>query len=176
MKQSTTILNEAKPSSILLYSAPWNLILIKFKCSNCFITYKALIYSNFEILWKLKFLKLFDFFLNLMKFLKVWNFIKILNFNFFFNQKKFLKFWIFFFKFWTLNLFYIRLYFTVFLLARSNTRDIPFSNILISKKQFPCNKKSYCTLVQNQWMELLLHDPASVVDRIIHSCSDYKNN
>jgi hypothetical protein len=31
------------------------------------------------------------------------------------------------------------LYFTVFLLARSNTRDIPFSNILISKKQFLCN-------------------------------------
>ena len=37
--------------------------------------------------------------------------------------------------------YYIRLYFTVFLLARSNTRDIPFSNILISKKQFLCNKK-----------------------------------
>jgi hypothetical protein len=36
--------------------------------------------------------------------------------------------------------YYIRLYFTVFLLARSNTRDIPFSNILISKKQFLCNK------------------------------------
>jgi hypothetical protein len=46
--------------------------------------------------------------------------------------------------------YYIRLYFTVFLLARSNTRDIPFSNILISKKQFLCNKKAYCTLVQNQ--------------------------
>jgi hypothetical protein len=36
--------------------------------------------------------------------------------------------------------YYIRLYFTVFLLARSNTRDIPFSNILINKKQFLCNK------------------------------------
>jgi hypothetical protein len=48
----------------------------------------------------------------------------------------------------------IRLYFTVFLLARSNTRDIPFSNILISKKQFLCYKKAYCTLVQNQWMKL----------------------
>jgi hypothetical protein len=32
--------------------------------------------------------------------------------------------------------YYIRLYFTVFLLARSNTRDIPFSNIWITKKQF----------------------------------------
>ena len=38
--------------------------------------------------------------------------------------------------------YYIRLYFTVFLLARSNIRDIPFSNILISKKQFLCNKKN----------------------------------
>jgi hypothetical protein len=27
--------------------------------------------------------------------------------------------------------------------------------ILISKKQFLLNKKSYCTLVQNQWMKLL---------------------
>ena len=35
--------------------------------------------------------------------------------------------------------YYIRLYFIVFLLARSNTHDIPFSNILISKKQFLCN-------------------------------------
>ena len=42
-------------------------------------------------------------------------------------------------------IYYIRLYFTVFLMARSNTRDIPFSNILISKKQFLCNNKSYCT-------------------------------
>ena len=49
-----------------------------------------------------------------------------------------------------IDIYYIRLYFTVFLLARSNTRDIPFSNILIIKKQFLCNKKSYCTLVQNQ--------------------------
>ena len=36
--------------------------------------------------------------------------------------------------------YYIRLYSTVFLLARINTRDVPFSNILISKKQFRCNK------------------------------------
>jgi hypothetical protein len=34
------------PSSILLYSAPKNLILIKFKCSNCFITYDF----NFKII------------------------------------------------------------------------------------------------------------------------------
>ena len=43
MEQSTTILNEAKPTSILLYSAPLNLILIKFKCSNCFITYGSIL-------------------------------------------------------------------------------------------------------------------------------------
>ena len=60
--------------------------------------------------------------------------------------------------------YYIRLYFTVFLLARSNTRDIPFSNILITKKQFLCNKKSYCTLVQNQWMKLL--SPSDLVTPI----------
>jgi hypothetical protein len=74
--------------------------------------------------------------------------------------------------------YYIRLYFTVFLLARSNTRDIPFSNILISKKQFLCplvfilwfsnfmkfsniliskkqflcNKKTYCTLVPRNFI------------------------
>ena len=51
-------------------------------------------------------------------------------------------------------IYYIRLYFTVFPLARSNTREIPFPNILISKKKILCNKKSYCTLVQNQWMKL----------------------
>ena len=44
---------------------------------------------------------------------------------------------------------YIRLYFTIFLLARSNTRYIPFSSILISKKQIMCTKESYC-IVQNQ--------------------------
>jgi len=41
-----------------------------------------------------------------------------------------------------ISFYYIMLYFTVFLLARSNTRDIPFSNILISKKLFMCNKKN----------------------------------
>jgi hypothetical protein len=46
---------------------------------------------------------------------------------------------IFFLVQYSNNIYYIRLYFTVFLLARSNTRDIPFSNILISKKQCLCN-------------------------------------
>ena len=44
------------------------------------------------------------------------------------------------FQLFNIIYYYIRLYFTVFLLARSNTRDIPFSNILISKKQCLCNK------------------------------------
>ena len=39
-----------------------------------------------------------------------------------------------------------------------------FSNILISKKQFLCNKKSYCTLVQNQWIKLL--SPSQLVTSI----------
>ena len=60
--------------------------------------------------------------------------------------------------------YYTRLYFTYFLLARSNTRDILFSNILISKNQFMCNKKSYCTLVQNQWIKLL--SPSQLVTSI----------
>ena len=45
--------------------------------------------------------------------------------------------------------YYIRLYFTVFLLARSNTRDIPFSNILISKKQFLCNNSYMIYIIRN---------------------------
>ena len=48
--------------------------------------------------------------------------------------------------------YYIRFYFTVFLLVSSNTRDIPFSNILISKKQFLCNKKTYCVLVPRNFI------------------------
>jgi hypothetical protein len=43
MEQSTTILNSASPRSILLYSAPLNLILIKFKCSNWFVTYGSIL-------------------------------------------------------------------------------------------------------------------------------------
>jgi hypothetical protein len=62
--------------------------------------------------------------------------------------------------------YYIRLYFTVFLLARSNTRDIQFSNILISKKQFLCNKKVSCTFVQNQWMKL--HGTRVQYDFLLH--------
>ena len=57
--------------------------------------------------------------------------------------------------------YYIRLHFTVFLLVRSNTRDIPFSNILISKKQFLCNKKSYCTQSHAKSMnEITWHESA----------------
>jgi hypothetical protein len=96
MEQSTTILDEAKSSSILLYSAPWNLILVKFKSSNCFITYGSiLLYENFkifEIFWKfLKFFEIFwnfELFLNLMKFLKVLKFYE--NFEILWN---FLTYW-----------------------------------------------------------------------------------
>jgi hypothetical protein len=70
-------------------------------------------------------------------------------------------------------IYYIRLYFTVFLLARSNTRDIPFSDILISKKQFLCNIKSYCTLVQNQWMKLL--SPSHLVTPIQYTKKKRQN-
>jgi hypothetical protein len=128
------------------------------------------IFESFEILWKLWIFKK-----------NIWNFKKFLKFS---NLKK-KWIWIFFFNFPIFKVFenfqilwnfltliskkqflcnkkpyctlvprnfihwfctnnmldyYIRLYFTVFLLARSNTRDIPFSNILISKKQFLCNK------------------------------------
>jgi hypothetical protein len=83
MEQSTTILDEAKSSSILLYSAPWNLILVKSKSSNCFITYGSiLLYENFkifEIFWKfLKFwifsksYEIFESFKILWKFLTYW--------------------------------------------------------------------------------------------------------
>ena len=42
-----------------------------------------------------------------------------------------IMFWKLVNSWWNKGNYYIRLYFTVFLLARSNTRDIPFSNILI---------------------------------------------
>ena len=99
MEQSTTILDEAKkPSSILLYSAPWNLILIKFKCSNCFITYGSNLLQFWNFMKTLKFLKLFEnfiilntgIFLNHMKFLKVYENLEFLKKNW--NYKKFSKF------------------------------------------------------------------------------------
>jgi hypothetical protein len=134
MEQSTTILN----SSILLYSAPWSLILIKFKCSNVLL-HKALFYSNFEILWKLwnfwNFWKFyhFEFFEILWKF---WNFMKILKLKKKYgNFKKFLKFWIFFYNFEFLFFFILWNFLT-----------------LISKKQFLCNKKPYCTLVPHNFI------------------------
>ena len=79
-------------SITLLYSAPWNLILIKFKCSNCFITYGSILplilkfYENYEIFetfWKFHH---FEFFWNSMKFLKVLKFYE--------NFEILWKFWI----------------------------------------------------------------------------------
>ena len=67
------------PSSILLYSAPLNLILIKFKCSNCFITYGSILllilkfYQNWNF-WKFSKFYHFEFFWNSMKYLKVLKF------------------------------------------------------------------------------------------------------
>jgi hypothetical protein len=48
------------------------------------------------------------------------------------------------------------LWLTVFLLARSNSHDIPFSSILISKKQFLCNKYmlSGCELIDTENISL----------------------
>ena len=57
MEQSTTILNEANAEfNIVVLSAPLNLILIKFKCSNCFITYGSI------LLLILKFYEIFETF------------------------------------------------------------------------------------------------------------------
>ena len=47
-----------------------------------------------------------------------------------------------------------------FLLARSNTRDIPFSNILISKKQFLCNKKIILHSRAKSMNEITCHESA----------------
>ena len=60
--------------------------------SSCVVNvllHTALFHSNFEILWKLKFLKLFEFFWNVMKFLKVLKFYE----NFEFLKKKFRNCW-----------------------------------------------------------------------------------
>jgi hypothetical protein len=64
---------------------------------------------------------------------KNWNFKKCLKFWYFFLI---LNFKLFFFNFIILNFFLI----------------LKFSNILISKKQFLCNKKPYCTLVPRNFI------------------------
>ena len=93
----------------------------------------------------MKFLKLFEnfiiliFFLNSMKFLKVeilWKF-----WIFFKNKLKFLKFWFIFYNF--------ELYFFCFIY---NFEILWNFLTLISKKQFLCNKKPYCTLVPRNFI------------------------
>ena len=53
---------------------------------------KALFYSNLEILWKLKFFKLFENFITLNFFEILWNFWKFWNFMKILNLKKKMKF------------------------------------------------------------------------------------
>jgi hypothetical protein len=110
------------------------------------LLHKALFYSIFETLWKLwNFLKIyhFEFFWNLMKFLKVWNFMKILNFK---TKIEILR------NFWNFEiLFKIFKFFFVFLIL-SFLNFMKFSNILISKKQFLCNEKPYCTLMPRNFI------------------------
>ena len=86
------------------------------------------ILKSFEILWT--FLLLFNF----------WNFKFFYHFEFFgkfWNLMKFLKF-------------YENLDFFFLILEISNF--MRFSNILISKKQFLCNKKPYRTLVPRNFI------------------------
>jgi hypothetical protein len=83
MEQSTTILNESKPycCTLLHKTSYWSSSSVVIALLHI----KALFYSNLEILWKLKFFKLFEnfitlnFFEILWNFLKFWNFMKILN-------------------------------------------------------------------------------------------------
>jgi hypothetical protein len=102
----------------------WNYVARE--CNMVFYCREIAFCEIFETFWKFYH---FEFFWNSMKFLKVLKFYE--NFEFLKKKMKFSN---------LLKKKFIRLYFTVFLLARSNTRDIPFSNILISKKQFLCNK------------------------------------
>ena len=90
----------------------------------------------------MKFLKLLSFWIFSMKFLKVLKFYE----NFEFLKKK-LNFKLFFF-----------FYFMIFKFSENFqifwkfSNFMKFSNIMISKKQFLCNKKPYCTLVPRNFI------------------------
>ena len=87
------------------------------------LLHKALFYNNFVLFENFIILNFFmKFFWNLVKF-EFWNFMKILTFNFFIIKKFFENFEILW-NFLT----------------------------LISKKQFLCNKKPYCTLVPRNFI------------------------
>ena len=144
MEQSTTILNEAEYNNITSYWSSSSVVIV--------LLHTALFYSNFEILWKLwnfwNFLKKFyhfEFFWNLMKFLsfeilwKFWIFKKIWNFQFFLKEFELYNKNSFFFNFIIFKFFENFLILWNFL-------------TLISKKQFLCNKKPYCTLVPRNFI------------------------
>ena len=98
--------------------------MIKFKCSNCFITYGSI------LLLILKFYEIFEilnFFEIVWNFWKFWNFMKILNF------KKKMKFSNLLKKNWTLNFsFFLILWFSNFF---ENFQILWNFLTLISKKQ-----------------------------------------
>ena len=95
----------------------------------------------------LKFLKLFENFIILIFFLNSMKFLKVLKFyeNFEFKKKneifKFVK------KNWTLNFYFFLFY--DFQMFWKFSNFMKFFNILISKKQFLCNTKPYCTRASN---------------------------
>ena len=97
----------------------------------------------------MKFLKLFEkifisnFFEIVWNFWKFWNFMKILNF------KKKMKFSNLFKKLNFKFFFFLILWFSNFW---KFSNFMKFSNILISKKQFLCNKKPYWTLVPRNFI------------------------
>ena len=97
-------------------------------------------FFSFEMLWK------FWKFWNFMKILTFFKFFKFLNFLSFLNFLKILKSYDIFESF------------EIFLKTLKSCEILEiwnfmkFSNILISKKQFLCNKKPYCTLVPRNFI------------------------
>ena len=82
--------------------------------------------------------------------IKILKFLKILSFwNFFKNLKSYESFQILW-KFYENFEFFFN--FIIFKFFRKFGNFIKFSNILISKKQFLCNKKPYCTLVPRNFI------------------------
>ena len=114
--------------------------MIKFKCSNCFITYSSILLQFWNFMKTLKFLKLFENFIILNFFQILLNFWKFWNFKKIWNLKKNVSFNFFFFNFIILNFFenfQILWNFLTYWLAKSN---------------FCAIKKTYCTLVPRNFI------------------------